>query len=193
MFAQPNDEVYLDSQNNSISKTTFLKNAENQNALIVKNDSLNIYKAVTERSSKGKINNFSEIASKLIHRHHLSIDTTKPMVIIYHPGKDVCNSSSSATLSWRKQWFEDLESKVAKIAKVKPIYLYRRKEGTEKNSAFLTYYKDPENIVENTFFQFHYPCSSYVIINPDGRYIAYYSEWPKEFLWKNLQELINEK
>lgn len=39
------------------------------------------------------------------------------------------------------------------------------------------------------FFKYHYPCSSFVVINSNGNYIAYYGEFGKQIVWKIAKEL----
>ena len=187
------NNIYLDTNNNRITADEFVKIMDTQNVLVVDIDSLKTYKVVSKRLEKGKIDNFDEIASKLQSRTAMVIDKTKPLVVIYFPGKDRCNSSGSATKSSTRTYFNTLSRKVNRIARVKPIYIYRTKEGTEKDDGIIDWHKDPENIIEKTFFKFHYPCSSYVLVNPDGTYIAFFGEWSKESLWKNLEELVESK
>lgn len=186
------EPIFLDPQNNSVSEKEFLRISKAKNIMIVENDSLNIYKAVAERLEKGKIDNFEEIASELQGRTGIVIDRTKPLVVVYYPGKDLYNSSGSSTISSRRAYNKVLKRKVNSIAKVKPIYVYRTKEGLEKYAEIQQYFKDPKNIIERTFFKFHYPCSSYVLIHPNGNYTAFFGEWSKEYLWKDLKELMNQ-
>jgi hypothetical protein len=184
--------TYLDQNNKQITAEEFVRIMDSQDVLVVDNDSLKTYKIVTERIVKGKIGNFELIAEKLQSRTNIVIDRTKPIVVIYHPGKDRYNSSGSSSNSERRTWFNTLTRKVKRIAKVEPIYVYKTKEGTERYEGILTWHKDPEGIIERTFFDYHYPSSSYVLLSPNGNYIAAYGECPKELLWKHLEELVNQ-
>lgn len=109
-------------------------------------------------------------------------------MIIYYPGKDPCNSKSSATASARHEWYKDLMKNANKITPTNFLFVYKSKEGlkyTKKD----TWYKDPKAMVEHMFFKYHYPCSSYVIIYKD-KYYSYFGEFTKDGALYNLQEII---
>lgn len=184
------ESLYFDPENNAVTKKEFYNIVNAREALVVKNDSLAIYKAITNRIEKGRIENYEEIIGKLEQTQpDIAFDKTKPLIVIFYPGKDPCNSSGSTD----RQEHSILEKKMDKLAKVKPIYLYRIKEGMNPSETFLDWRKDPSNIIERTFFKYHYPCSSFVIIMPNGKYISNFAEFSMEILWKSLKELINEK
>jgi hypothetical protein len=42
-------------------------------------------------------------------------------------------------------------------------------------------------IVENLFFEHHYPCSSFAVISKNGDYISYFGEIGKEYIWEATQ------
>ena len=183
--------IYLDQDDNPITEAQFVNIFNSQPGILaVKNDSLDIFKTVVRRQEKGTIDNFAEIFYHL-KADHSNLEVNKPIVIIYYPGKDPCNTSGSATKKTRKKWFGELENKLQKIAGIKPIYLYRVKDGTEKYDGILDYQKDKGNFIARQFFKFHYPCSSYVVIAPNGNYISYFGEFGKEGVWKSLQELVD--
>ncbi|AOW09611.1 hypothetical protein [Flavobacterium gilvum] len=186
----PENGIYFDQNENKISKKEFLIIAQKNNLMIAKNDSLEKYRLLPkDRTERGKINNLEEIILKIEERTNSQIDRTKPLVAIFYPGKDPYNSSGTATRQSYKEWFTTLEKKIFKISKTKPIYLYRRNEGLEKFDGIIKWYKDPENIIEKTFFRFHYPCYSYVIVSPNGNYISFFGEFSKDMLWTHLKEL----
>ena len=180
--------VYLSPDDKPLTERQFRYIMETQNPLVVKNDSLEIYKAITNRNVRGNIRNFDTIFNAL-KAIHPNLESGKPLLIIFYPGIDPCNSTGSATKHSRKKWFGELEKKVYEMAKVKPLYLYRRNEGLEKYG-LLNWKKDPANIIEKTFFKFHYPCSSYVIVLPTGEYISFFGEFAKEGVWMNLKNLM---
>lgn len=119
----------------------------------------------------------------------VKIDGTKPIIIIYHPGKDPCNTSGSATAETMKVWFDELEKGTERIAKVKPIYIAKNLKDLEERDKVLNWYEDTGRIIENLFFSYHYPCSSYVIIAESGKYHAIFGEFGKESVWKNLRRM----
>lgn len=194
-IAQKSDEIFFyDENEKQVSQEVFEKLQNKRYSMVVKNDSLEKYRILPkDRTERGKIVNLEEIILKIETRIGTPIDRTKPIIIIYHPGQDPCNTSGSASHQSRRAWFKILEKKIFKISKTKPIYLYKKVDGLEKYNRIINWFKDPENIVEKTFFRFHYPCSSYVIISPDGTYISFFGEFSKEQLWSHLEALKQSK
>lgn len=134
-----------------------------------------------------KITNKPILTSLLEKELNHKIDSTKPIVIIYYPGKDPCNSGGSSTKKSRRLWYGQLEEGVYQIAQTKPIYIYKDSTGLEKYKGVLTWHKDPENTIEHLFFEHHYPCSSFVVISKNGDYISYFGEFGKDYVWEATQ------
>ena len=184
---QSADETrYFDQNNNEISKRKFKRIRSTNEFLDIPGDSRN-HKKLVWREKRGKITNRRILESLLEEQTNRQIDSTKPLIIVYYPGKDACNSSSSATKQSRKIWFGELEEGIQQIAQTKPIYIYKNKEGLKKYFDVLTWHKDPERTIERLFFENHYPCSSFVAISKEGEYIAYFGEFPKEYVWEATQ------
>ncbi len=190
-IAQKSDAfLFYDENEKQISQEEFEKLRNKRYSMVVKNDSLEKYRILPKnRTSRGKIENLEEIILKIEAKINTPVDRAKPVIIIYYPGEDPCNSSGSATYQSRRAWYKILEKKISKISHTKPLYIYKKAEGLKKYDGIVTWLKDPENIVEKTFFRFHYPCSSYVIISPDGTYISFFGEFSKEQLWSDLEVL----
>jgi hypothetical protein len=53
----------------------------------------------------------------------------------------------------------------------------------------ITWYKDPEQIIERLFFEHHYPCNSFVILSKDGNFISYFGEFGNEQVWEAIQSI----
>ena len=115
------------------------------------------------------------------------LDSNKPIVIVYYPGKDRCNSSGLATTESRKIWYKQLEDGIYEIAQTKPIYIYKDNDGLKKYDGVMNWHKDPEGTIERMFFEYHYPCSSFVVISKDGNYISYFGEFGKDYVWEATQ------
>ncbi|WP_405328053.1 hypothetical protein [Leeuwenhoekiella sp. LLG6367-2.1] len=179
---------YFDENNVEISKSKFNRIRSTNKLLDTPGDSAN-HKKLTLREKSGKITNRVLLESLLEKETNQEIDSTKPIVIIYYPGKDPCHSSGSATKESRKVWFAQLEDGINQIAQTKPIYIYKNNDGLEKQDGGLTWYKDPEGIVERLFFEYHYPCSSFVVISKDGNYISYFGEFAKDYVWEATQRM----
>ena len=142
---------------------------------------------MTLREKRGKITNRALLESLLEKETNQELDSNKPIVIIYYPGKDRCNSSGSATKESRKIWFGQLEDGINQVAQTKPIYIYKDNDGLEKYDGVLTWHKDPDGTIERLFFKYHYPCSSFVVISKDGDYISYFGEFGKQYVWEATQ------
>ena len=184
------DFTYLDINNNEISKSKFRQKRSTNQYLDIQIDSLN-QKKLIERTKTGKLENFEAYRSLVSNKTSVKLDNTKPLVIIYHPGKDACNSSGSATKETLKNWHKTLEDGVQQLKANAPIYLYKEKEGLEKYDGILNWHKDPDGLTEKLFFKYHYPCSSFVVISSDGEYVSYFGEFSKEYVW-NAINLISE-
>tara|TARA_B100001765_G_scaffold214252_1_gene181832 strand:- start:263 stop:883 length:621 start_codon:yes stop_codon:yes gene_type:complete len=179
------DFTYLDINNNEISKSKFRQKRSTNQYLDIQIDSLN-QKKLIERTKTGKLENFEAYRSLVSNKTSVKLDNTKPLVIIYHPGKDACNSSGSATKETLKNWHKTLEDGVQQLKANAPIYLYKEKEALEKYDGILNWHKDPDGLTEKLFFKYHYPCSSFVVISSDGEYISYFGEFSKEYVWNAI-------
>jgi len=182
-----NDKTkYFDENNMEISRSKFNRIRSTSKLLYIPGDSVN-HKKLTLREKRGKITNRVILESLLEKETKQELDSNKPIVIVYYPGKDPCNSSGTATKESRKIWFWQLEDGINQIAQIKPIYIYKDNEGLEKYDGVLTWHKDPEGTIERLFFEYHYPCSSFVVISKDGNYISYFGEFRNESVWKATQ------
>ncbi len=177
---------YFDENNIEISKSKFNRIRSTNKLLDIPGDSVN-HKKLTLREKRGKISNRALLESLLEKEIKQELDSTKPLVIVYYPGKDPCNSSGSATKESTKIWFGQLEDGINQVAQTKPIYIYKNNDGLEKDDGVLTWHKDPDGTVEKLFFEHHYPCGSFVVISKDGNYISYFGEFGKEYVWKATQ------
>lgn len=179
---------YFDENNLEISKSKFKKIRLTNKFLDIKGDSIN-HKKLIVREESGKINNRPLLKSLLEKETNQKLDPNKPIVIIYYPGKDKCNSSGSATKESTKKWYEQLEKGISQIAGIKPIYIYKSFEGLNSRNDTSKWYKDPNETIERLFFKHHYPCSSFVVISKDGNYISYFGEFGMEYVWTVTQFL----
>jgi hypothetical protein len=177
---------YFDENNVEISKSKFNRIRSTNKLLDIPGDSIN-HKKLTLREKRGKITNRALLESLLEKETNHRLDSNKPIVIIYYPGKDRCNSSGSATKESRKIWFGQLENGINQVAQTKPIYIYKDNDGLEKYDGILTWHKDPDGTIERLFFEYHYPCSSFVVISKDGNYISYFGEFGKQYVWEATQ------
>lgn len=179
-----NDKTkYFDENDLEISKSKFDDMLSTNKLLDIPGDSVN-HKKLTLREKRGKINDRKALGLLFEKELNQKLDSNKPIVIIYHPGKDACNSSSTTNKQWIKNWYGQLEEGLNQVAQIKPIYIYKENNGLKKYDGILEWKKDPEGIVERLFFEHHYPCSSFVIISKNGEYISYFGEFAKEYVWE---------
>lgn len=189
-YAQQNNIRYFDENNKEISPKEFESRRETNAVLDIPGDSIH-HRKLTNRLETGEVSDRKKLMEMLKSSvaDGEGIDWEKPLVIIYYPGQDLCNSSDSSNKSDRKKWYQELEKKITKIAKTKPIYIYKEPNGLEKYEGILKWDKDPEGIIEKVFFKHHYPCGSFVIINEKGQYASYFGEYGKENVWGILKSL----
>lgn len=103
----------------------------------------------------------------------------RPLVVIFYPGKDECNSAASTSDPKLLRSNHEAVLKYAKkFGTASPVYLYQQSHGLEKYAGIHTWIPDPEGAFAQQFFQFPYPCKSFVVISPKGNYRAILGEFP---------------
>ena len=103
----------------------------------------------------------------------------RPLVVIFYPGKDECNSAASTSDPKLLRTNHEAVLKYAKkFGTAPPVYLYQQAHGLEKYAGIQTWIPDPEGVFATHFFQFPYPCKSFVVISPKGNYRAILGEFP---------------
>ena len=103
----------------------------------------------------------------------------QPLVVIFYPGKDECNSarSTSDPKTLKSDQLAVLKY-VKKHGAAPPVYLYQQPHGLEKYEGIQVWIPDPEGVFSQNFFSFPYPCRSFVVISPKGNYRAILGEFP---------------
>jgi hypothetical protein len=102
----------------------------------------------------------------------------KPLIVIYYPGKDECNSTGSNDPAYLKNKHKTLLKYAEKHDAVPPFYFYKNPHGLEKYQDILVWSADPDGLFEKKFFQYPYPCGSFVVISPKGNYRAILGDYP---------------
>lgn len=102
----------------------------------------------------------------------------KPLIVIYYPGKDECNSTGFTDRSYLKNKHKTLLRYAEKHDAVPPLYIYKNPHGLEKYQGIQEWTADPGQLFEKHFFQFPYPCGSFVVISPKGNYRGILGEYP---------------
>ncbi|MBK8242368.1 MAG: hypothetical protein IPK88_02995 [Saprospiraceae bacterium] len=181
---------YFDEENIEISKKQYNHKLNSKNYLEIPGDSIHCIKLIA-RAQSGQIENIALLYHTFEVELKQKLDYKKPLIIIYYPGKDACNSNGSQNVEYFEKWYEELESGVFQITQTKPIYIYKKDDAIEKYGKHMVWYKDPLNIIEKTFFKYSYPCNSFVVISQQGQFESYFGEFPKEYVWKACQFLKN--
>jgi len=149
--------TYWDVNNNQLTESEFKKIRSTNKYLDIKVDSLD-RKELIERTETGNIKNIEVYRSLLVNKSSEEINPKKPIVVIYHPGEDPCNSSGRATKRSLREWHYALKTGVEKLNGNAPIYLYKENTGLEKYWKVVKWYKDPEGLTEKLFFKHNYTC-----------------------------------
>ena len=186
-----NDIKYFDENYKPISKTEYENRKWKNRLLSIQGDSIN-HKILSIRENQGTLQNRKYLDSLLTLSTKKNIDSTKPLVIIFYPGKDPCNSSGSATRRTIRSWYNKMEKGINKIRESNIIYVYKETDGLfGKNDGYKEWIKDPQQTVERLFFKRHYPCSSFVAISEKGDFISYFGEFSKEYVSKAIEILTD--
>ncbi len=185
-----NAQSYYDADNNKIDKATFNKLLAGKEYYHVENDSLKAFKLMyrNNRGEKGSLGDSENLFKELNEKLNLKLDFSKPLIIYYYPGKDPCNSSGTSTQKSQIQWNKELEKKVKKVADVNVLRIYKDKEGIKTINDY-DWKKDPNALIENLFFNYHYGCGSFIIINKD-KYSAFFGEYGQDQVAESLKEIL---
>ncbi len=184
LFSQ---RTYLDEDDKIITEKEYNSRQISFGKLKVCNDSLQKCKIISTRSEEGTIDS-DRIITDLEKLLKIQLDVNKPTIISFHPGADKCNSTASSTAQSRFLWYKELEKTANKIKSSNYLYIYKNKTNL-KQSKKSQWFKDPKNMIENTFFQYHYPCSSYVVIY-DNKYRSYFGEYSQDQVLQDLKTII---
>lgn len=185
-----NAQTYYNVDDSKISKSTFQKLLLETNLYSVKNDSLKASKLMyrNNRGERGSLGDAENLFRELNEKLNLKLDSSKPLIIYYYPGKDPCNSGGTSTRKSQIQWNKELEKKVKKVADVNVLRIYKNKEGIKTINDY-DWKKDPNGLIENLFFNYHYGCGSFVIINKE-KYSAFFGEYGQDQVAESLKEIL---
>ena len=195
-FAQNPDSAmdtlkYFDENYKPISKADFEKRSWANDIISAEGDSIH-HQILEKRSRRGKLKNRQTLDSVLSATTNRKVDASKPIVIVYYPGKDPCNATGSATRKDRRKFYDKMEKGIHKIKESTIIYVYKDTDGLYgRNDGHKDWIKDPQEIIEKLFFTRHYACSSFVVISEQGRYMSHFGESSQENIWKAVRELAN--
>lgn len=178
---------YFDENNVEISSHKFTRGLLTGKLLSIQLDATKL--KLTTREKHGTLTNMPKFVELLEVGLNTKIDSTKPIVIVYYPGEDKFNRALNEDIDKMMKWYHQLEDGLQQVAQTKPLYIYKDSKGLENYDGLLEWQQDPNQLIENLFFKYHYPCNSFVVISSKGDYISYFGEFPKEFLWEATQIL----
>ena len=186
-----NGQTYYDVDNNKIDKTTFDKLLAGKEYYQVENDSLKAFKLMyrNNRGESGSLGDTENLFKELNEKLNLKLDSSKPLIIYYYPGKDPCNSGGTSTRKSQIQWNKELEKKIKKVTDVNVLRIYKKSEGIKTINDH-DWKKDPNGLIENLFFNYHYGCGSFVIISKE-KYSAFFGEYGQSQVVESLKEILN--
>ena len=191
-FSQAKKKIFYNTNFKEITESNFYtqKNLETNLDLYFENDTL-ITSVLVKRKNYGKLND--SILKKL--QKNLSADkelTNEITVIIYYPGKDNCNGMERNS-TWNI-FDNDYIITLNKITNYNHFWIYKDDENLKYyHPKQVKWEKDTNQFIEKTFFEFHYPCFSTVVIDKNGNYISYFGEFGKSTIWDITKELINKR
>lgn len=178
--------TFFDENDKEISENEFNKKLKGS-IFPAFNESLKTAKIIINRTEKGETDSY-KINSLLSKDLNVNLKLNRPAIIVFYPGKDLCNSSGVSTPESSFNWYKQMEKGAKKIKSSNFFYVFKNNEDL-KTINKLPWRKDPDNIIESTFFKYHYPCSSYVIIY-NNKYISYFGEFMMNQVWTDLKEII---
>ena len=180
VFAQKKSSsnwIYLDHLGQEIDKSNFEKLLDTNSFLDI--DSVN-YKKLIVRESYGQLSSRAVLEQNLEITLNITIDSTSPIIILYYPGIDPCNSSGNVDANDSKSSYNKLQKTVKKQFNTNALYICQAESELHKSEKLVPWKKDPQRMIEKLFFKHHYPCGSYVVIDPLGRFISYFGEYMTE-------------
>ncbi|KFF14134.1 hypothetical protein IW15_01430 [Chryseobacterium soli] len=184
--------IYYNEAMTKISKEYFENQLDNTRNLHLafESDSL-ITNVLVKRKNYGKLSEpvFKQLKKSLSETN--SFDKNL-IIIMYYPGEDPCNHREEN--SRRGFHVRPYLKKLKKINSYEHFWVY-------KSYGQLQYYHpdeinwqpDKEQTLEKLFFNYHYPCSSFVVLDKEGNYICYYGESGLDKVFEFSKELTKKR
>lgn len=184
-------KIYEDLNGNKISEEAYkLIKRETDYLWAYRNEgNALVYFFVKERADSGLLSDddFTKIKAK----YPFGKNRT-PIIIEYFPGLDECSAHLPERLNEMIDSHKTSDTKLRK--KGGELYnVYKNNKGVEKISDALNWQKDDEELIEKTFFKYHYPCGSYVVINGVGEYRAFFGEYSTQQIVEDFDKLKRKK
>ncbi|MFT5997834.1 MAG: hypothetical protein ACI81P_000279 [Neolewinella sp.] len=170
----------LDGQPISKTEQRMIFDQDRGNIISVAIDSVDwVEHRLVPRWEKGQLSAEQNQALKnyLNHQREAPLPGKYQAAVIFYPGKDRSNSTGLATRNSYARLYDRFEKKLKRLKTAYPFYIYKNKEGLERQSKDRDWRKDADQLIEQTFFKFHYPGGSYVVVDEQGHFSAFYGEY----------------
>ncbi|SFI48181.1 hypothetical protein [Halpernia frigidisoli] len=172
-------EVYVDDNFSEISKKEFLRNNDKMFYSWSDNQDSITYNIRVQRIAEGKLDEVQ--LKKIKDFFNLQQNFNKKFTINYYQGIDDCNKNSDQN----EYVFSDLKEYIKKFEKINsPLFLvYADEKGLTNRLQKFEWIYDKAKIIEEIFFNFHYPCDSAIVISPDGNFVLFRGEHKWEWVF----------
>lgn len=182
LAAQQAEHRYLDRDGQVVSKTEqrMIFDKDRGNIISVAIDSVDwVEHRLVPRWEKGQLSAAQNQAVKsyLNQQQKETLPAKYQAVILFYPGKDRSNSTGTFTRDSYAKLYDRFERKLKKLKTAVPFYIYKDDSGLERQSKNRDWREDAAQLIEQTFFKYHYPGGSYVVLDEHGRFSTYYGEY----------------
>lgn len=200
-IAQKEKSVHFLNENGyEISKELYKEEYRNRKynisylSITFENDTSYFIKPV-KRKNYGRLsdNQFEKLKSFI---YNIKLDMTyqnKYSIIKYHPGRDRCNGgrvkyNGNKNHALGKKYIQKLQ----KSFNIETFWIHKKDTTVNfKNSGWINWQVDKQQIIEDLFFKYHYPCGSFVVINNETKnYISIFGEYGASTVEETVEEMI---
>lgn len=188
---------YYDAAGKELSRNKFNRIESTRDYLrVIVDSSANAHQLVW-REEWGVLPSAEDFYSKLETATGKTIDRNYYLLVMYYPGQDPCNAVGSISPSYDNAHIDRLKERTGELSRnlqknapTQMVYIYKNQTGLRKLfEEYMDYVQDPDALIERTFFKYHYPCGSYVVIRPDGAYGSYFGEYAYEDILERAKAL----
>lgn len=185
---------FVDYNYNPMTEKEFKELVNSKAAFEISAEEKNTRRLV-RRNQYGIVNNVNAFYDVIDKNLEKKIKRFDYIIVFYNPGEDSCNTSGKKYTK-NKAYYRRIkkyrETREQQLKDIIPNFkvLYINQVDAENIDSKLENYRDPERLFEKLFFKYHYPCSSIVVVAPDGRYASYLGESGQKTPYYLLMTLI---
>lgn len=170
-------DIYLGTDMRPITKSDYQKKEKEPHFQLTYELDSAVVHVKTRRTVEGSItkNQLDFIRNGLAINSERTLDVLSTLVVLYYPGDDKCNKGRY------KHMIDPLgynfQKEIKKQKHVEVFYVAKSKAEKKPKKNQLQWQEDYKATIESLFFHFHYPCGSFVIINPSGTFLSFKGEY----------------